>query len=723
MEKEPEKKSQKITITPGEGDLKLEKPLPLFRGDLKFFAGPPEPDGSPTYTLYDPVRAQFFKINWAESLVFKLLTPGMTMPQLIKAIELHSTLKVTAEELENMFQDASASGLLSSSPTSEQLSMAAEKQKIGIFKWLLYHYLYIRIPLVKPDAFLTRTLPYVKPLFSKPAFVIYAVLILIGLFHLINRFDEFLHTFTYFFNAKGILIYALGISAVKIIHEFSHAYTAKYYNIRVPTMGVALIVFWPVLYTDVTDSWKLAKRSQRLAISFAGILAELLLAGISTLAWSITSPGELQSLFFVISSVTWISTLAVNLNPAMRFDGYYLMSDLWGIDNLQPRAFAMTRWQLRKWLLGINVDPPETNISSKRIIGMMIYSLYTWIYRLVLYTAIAIFVYKEFTKVLGIFLFLVEVFVFILWPFASEAAQLYRLRKFININKRSAVTMSFVTLFLLWLIVPWPHKESFPAITDPLGQQVIYVPISSKVEKIFVKRGEVLKNNQPIINLSFPPLLVEIAQSNIDRETANREAQIAAETEEGRVEFSEKVAAEMAEEAKMRALLKIEEQLKVKADIPGELYFWDETLSVGQFLQKDQLIGKVANLEKMQVMSFVPEILIKDLAIGQKVVFRLKSTQETFPGYIREINPIRNRTLNYKQLASVYGGDLPITQDPSGKLIIVESYYIVTVELDKLKSPLKVGEVGYIDARGPWRSKIVYFLRRLQSIIWSEGTF
>ncbi len=704
-------------------EIQPERPLPLFRADLSFFTGPLEPDGSPTYSLYDPVRAQYFKINWAESLVFKLLTPGMTMRELIKAIESHSTLKVTADDLEMMFQDAAVNGLLAGSPTSEQMSTAAEKQKVGIIKWLLYHYLYIRIPLIKPDAFLARTLPYVKPLFSKPAFVIYAILILSGLFNLINRFDEFLHTFTYFFSAEGLLIYGIGISVVKIIHEFSHAYTAKYYNIRVPTMGVALIVFWPVLYTDVTDGWKLAKRSQRLAISFAGILAELILAGIATLAWSFSNAGALQSIFFVISSVTWISTLVVNLNPAMRFDGYYLMSDLWGIDNLQPRAFAMTRWQLRKWLLGINVEPPETNISSRRAIGMMVYSLYTWIYRLVLYTAIAVFVYKQFTKVLGIFLFLVEIIVFILWPFASEISQLYRLRKFITINRRSAITTSFVALFFLWLIIPWPHRESFFAITDPVTQQLIYVPISSKVEAIFVKRGESINIGQPIVTLSLPPLLIEVVESDVDREVAGREAQIASETEEGRVAFAEKIAQEIAEEAKIRALLKVEDQLKIKAKAAGELYFWDDTLNVGQFVQKDQLIGKVANLQNLQVIAFVPEILIKDLEINQKVVFRLKSSQEKFSGYIRDINPIRNRALNYKQLASVHGGELPTMQDPSGKLIIIESYYIITVELDKLKSPLRIGELGYIDARGPWRSKFIYLLRRIQALIWSEGTF
>ncbi len=92
-----------------------------------------------------------------------------------------------------------------------------------------------------------------------------------------------------------------------------------------------------------------------------------------------SSPGLLQSVFFIVASVSWISTLVVNLNPALRFDGYYVLCDLWGVDNLQSRAFAVTRWKLREFFLGVNLPPPESLISG-RLKGYMVYSIYTWIY-------------------------------------------------------------------------------------------------------------------------------------------------------------------------------------------------------------------------------------------------------------------------------------------------------------------------------------------------------
>ena len=216
--------------------LKRKKTLPMFRQDLRLFKGPPEADGSPTYTLYDPVRAQYFKVSWTESLVIKLLKPGMTMEDLIKEIEHNSTLKVAAEELSVMFQDAMVNNLLAVPRTSEMVAKEAASKKTHWFMWFVYHYLFMRIPLFHPDKFLSHTLRYVVPLVSKPALIIYSILIALGFFQLIFRFSEYIHTFTYFFSVEGFLLYAVSISAVKIIHEFTHAYTAKYYRLHVPSM-------------------------------------------------------------------------------------------------------------------------------------------------------------------------------------------------------------------------------------------------------------------------------------------------------------------------------------------------------------------------------------------------------------------------------------------------------------------------------------------------------
>lgn len=699
------------------------KPLPMFRRDLQMFPGPDEPDGSPTHNLFDPVRGQFFRVSWTESLIFQLLRPGMTMPDLIKAIESHSTLKVTPEELTLFFQEAMTSNLLAIHRTSETVGTEAEKLKIGWFKWLIYHYLYIRVPLVNPDEFLNRTLHYVRPLYSPIAFTIYGLIIVLGLILLVNRFDEFLHTFTYFFNIQGLILYPMAITCVKVIHELAHAYTAKRYKIYVPAIGIAFIVFWPVLYTDVTDSWKLAKRPQRLAISFAGVAAELIVAGLCTLGWVLSPPGTLQSLFFIVCSVTWISTLVVNFNPAMRFDGYYMMCDLWGIDNLQPRAFAMTRWQLRKWLLGIDVPPPEENFSTKRIVGMMVYSIYTWVYRLILYTAIAIFVYKQFTKALGIFLFFLEIGIFMIWPICSEIYQLYRLRAVMTINKRSIITTTILTIFLAWLILPWPHRESFTAIIAPIEQEIVYVPVDATIESLNVTRDDEVVAGQLLAQLSSNLVLINIADTEVDKEVTQLEILIASQSEEERPKIAEKEADKEALEAKLSGLVNLRNSLTLVATIKGRVFEWDESLAVGQSVSKDQILGRIANFDRLKVIAYVPEVYIEDIQEGQDINFQVKSTFERVRGHVTKIVPARHTELKYPQLASVNKGDIPVIQDPkSNKLVVIESYYMVLAELEKSDVPLKLEETGYLEIRGPWRSYFMTFWRYIHSIFWQEGT-
>src|SRR5690606_41096448 len=103
-------------------------------------------------------------------------------------------------------------------------------------------------------------------------------------------------------------------------HEFGHAFMAKRAGCRVQSMGLASMVLLPMLYTDVSDAWRVNDRRSRLLIGAGGVLAELLLAVIALLAWSLLPDGPARTAAFMLASATWITTLVINLNPFMRFD-------------------------------------------------------------------------------------------------------------------------------------------------------------------------------------------------------------------------------------------------------------------------------------------------------------------------------------------------------------------------------------------------------------------
>lgn len=712
------------------------KPLPIFRRDLELYKGPDEEDGSPTYNILDPVSGKYYKISWGESIILQYQRPGMLLKDLCHEINTKTALKVTEEEVKSFYLDAFTNKLLYWPRGSESIQQEANLKRINWFQWLLTHYLYIRIPLLNPDKFLTATYPYIRFLFSKTALILYLSLSIIGILFLVTELDSYLSTFTYFFNFEGLIIYGVAITSVKLIHEFCHAYTAKKYGLHVPSMGIAFIVLWPVLYTDVTHGWKLQNRRERVAISFAGIAAELLIAGLSTIGWAISEPGLLQSVFFVVSSVTWISTLIINLNPAVRFDGYYILCDLWGMDNLQMRAYEVLRWKFRQIFLGIDLPHPEPQLSKKNTFLFIVYSSYVTIYRIFLYLGIAIFVYFQFTKVLGIFLFIAEVAIFMIWPVVAEINALIKIRHHLKMNYRLALTLSVLSVLLMWVILPLPHKIFFPAITVPVEEQIVYVPYESNVEKIFIKRGDEVKASQPLIQLESPRLNNKIAELSLEKELLEKQIEIASMGTAERTYLKSKKAELNSIEEELSGYIQRKSHLLIRSDYNGKVFDWNENLRPGLILSHDFIVGKVADSNQIKILCFIPEQKLQYVKVGDKATFRLKSTFHTVDGYISKINPSREEYLTYPQLASINKGSLPVsdsyfqegyTEDyrkygSNYRYNMVESYYMAEVLLDsKSEQEISFGQIGEVQMRGPWHSLFMDAVRYVSSILIRES--
>jgi putative peptide zinc metalloprotease protein len=144
--------------------------------------------------------------------------------------------------------------------------------------WLVHNYLFIKIPLIRPDGMLDNLLRMARPLASRPARLATYALGLYGVFALIWQWEQFVTTFDHFFNWQGLSYYFLALIGVKIAHELGHALVAKHHGLRVSSMGVALLVLFPVLYTDNTDAWRLTDQRKKLQIVLAGLTVELHIA-------------------------------------------------------------------------------------------------------------------------------------------------------------------------------------------------------------------------------------------------------------------------------------------------------------------------------------------------------------------------------------------------------------------------------------------------------------
>ncbi|MFY9094793.1 peptidase M50, partial [Aliarcobacter butzleri] len=329
-----------------------------------------------------------------------------------------------------------------------------KQSKQNIFKWLIHNYLFIRIPLVKPDAWLEKNKTKVDFLYSQLWQNIVLILGFIGIIFVLRDWENFISTFMYLFSKEGFFYYFLSLVFVKSFHELGHAFTAKRYGCKVPTMGVAFLVLFPVLYTDTTNAWRLKSKYQRLKIVVAGMKVELYLALIATFLWSFAPTGIIKSILFIIATTSWISSLLINISPFLRFDGYYALSDITDTKNLQPRSFAMARWFIRKNILGLDEIKPETLTKQKERFFIS-YAIGTWIYRFFLFLGIAVLVYYFAFKVLGIILFLVEIAWFILLPVYKELKIWWSKKAQLKFNRRNKISLGLFFIFLLLIFIPW----------------------------------------------------------------------------------------------------------------------------------------------------------------------------------------------------------------------------------------------------------------------------
>lgn len=678
----------------------MNTPLPKLRGDLQIYRGPDDGDGTPTYNIHDPITNTYFKISWVEAEVIHRMRKKINVKDLVKELSDSTTIKITPEEVLQFFKLLQFQGLLEEFQHPASLEDKRNKMKQGWFMWLAYNYLFFKIPLVKPDRFLSRTLPYVLPFLSVNAFIAYIIIIFFGLGLVLTNWSNFIGTFTYFFNPAGIAIYAVAIFITKVLHELGHAYTAKKYGLHVPTMGVAILLLWPILYTDATDAWKLHNRKQRLIISAAGIMVELVLAGLCTILWTMTNPGLLQSVFFVLASLNWVTTIFINLNPAMRYDGYYITSDLLGVENLQTRCFNLLRYDFYRVVAGADLPDPEPKLAKRTKHILLGLAIYTWFYRLFLYTAIALFVYYKFTKLLGIFLFMLEIAIFFVWPVVYEVQFVHKIRDKIKWNWRLRIVSFVVITFLIWFIVPWPIRASSPAIVVPGANQVIYAPLEGIIKKIYIERGQEIAAGDPILDIQSQELDHQISVLEKEIAILGKKIEITELTDKNLPFYMETQSQMIQKEAELQGAQSRRDLDVLRAKVSGKIYDWDEWLREGEAVKKDQKLGEIASLSNMDLIAFVFEDDAEYVSVGDTVEFTPVSMQDSYWGQVVQVSPVRVQKLRYDQLSSLHGGEIAVNTEKE----MIDSYYAVQIHLENPET-LRFGLTGTIRFWGPWRSR------------------
>lgn len=653
--------------------------LPRLREDIQLLPGPEALNGSPSWAIFDPVRHRYFRISW---VAFELLSRWRagSAEALVRLVQSETTCPIALNDVRQLmtFLYASNLTLKSASGQSQDYTVQHNASRPDRLKWLFQNYLFLRVPLLHPDTFFQRVIRYLDPLFSSTLRNVLLALGILSVFLISRQWETFSTTFIDFFSREGVIYFALGIVFVKICHELGHALTATRFGCRVASMGVAFLVFFPVLYTDTTDVYRLTSRKKRLYVSAAGILTEFYLALICLFLWTLLPDGIPKSVVFVLGTVSITLTILINMNPFLRFDGYYFMADALGMENLQDRAFAMGKWKLRNLLLGLKDAPPEHHIPGMQRF-LVIYAWATWVYRFFLLAAIATVVYTFFFKLLGLILFLGVLYTFIMLPIMKEIKFWRKQSGQISVL-RGAVLGSVGLISLLLVFIPWRSSIGVAMIVEPKTKTTIFAPAPGRIASVQVSVGDRVGAGQSLLILESPSLDEELRMTEIRGNVLNfRLQRVAASADE--LEDSLVLQRRAQEnQSRLSALQDLKDQLTIRSPIDGTIVELSESLHAGRWINKTLPIAYIIDPDEVVVQGLVRESDLGRILPSQIARFVPDQlTAASIDTLVVSISQANVSHLDLPYLASVYGGDVAVRQNEAGDLIPETSVYRLTL--------------------------------------------
>ncbi len=643
--------------------------LPRLRQELRIDRGAPLVTGAPSWTLSDPVRHLFFQLGKLEMRIFSLWSVG-TLGSVRAGLAADGLDPEESEAAIGTVLQFSLANSLTVRPEGDPVSafsvQRAQARKAW-WKWLVDHYLFIRLPLVRPALFLERTLPRIAFLWSPRVIAAFGALALLGLFLVARQWDSFLASFPYFFSMDGIIAYGIALSCVKVIHELGHAFTATKYGVRVPTMGVSLLVMMPVLYTDTTGAWRLTSRRKRLMIDIAGVTAEMMVASIATMAWVMLPDGSVRSAAFVLATSSWAMSLMINLNPLMRYDGYYIFSDALAVPNLQIRAFALGRWWLREMLFGLGEPRPEAMPRAKERI-LIAYALTTWVYRFFLFLGIAVIVYHMFFKLLGIILFAVEISVFLARPILKELGEWIKRKDQIMATKRGRWLGLGGAALIAVLILPLDRHVSAPAVLTSVTAAPLVAGDPARIDRILVRNGDKVTKGTILIELSAPDLTRDARARSINIDRLELQLGRAASDQ---VDLANRAVLEKELATERAALLGLSQRaakLVLRAPSSGLVTDLTPDMHSGRWIGGSEIIARIVSPGDYDVQAFIGEGDMQRIEAGALARFVPDdSTQTSRRAKLVERSTSASQTLDQPILASINGG--PIAVDKDGTML------------------------------------------------------
>ena len=476
-----------------------------LRSDLVI--APRHDRSGPHYVVEDPRRRKFFRLGPAEYAVLAACDGRRTPAEAAAhAAPLLGHNALSGEEASAVTNWALSAGLAQSAVVP-----AAQNTNAAKAPW---NPLCFRVTLGRPQWIVESLLPVARWAWGRSGVAIWSLLwtaALLGVWGERSRIGLGAMEL----GMPGAMRLLAAWCLLKVLHELGHAATCRLFGGDVPQCGVLFFCGIPSPFVDVTSAWRIANRRQRILVSLAGVYAESFVAAAALIGWAWSSDSAWQQFAGSLAVVAGVGTLVFNLNPQLRFDGYFVLSDWWGIPNLAAAGRAAVGRFVRRHFLGRSDAVAENAvIGETHRLGLLLYGFLAAIWRVLMLVGIATFLLTQ----LGLPLTLLLSSPSLIFAARQIADRTFRRRQ----SRSSHAQIAYVRPLLAWSLlvaagvggVAWwnPRLVRIPAVVDFADSGTIRTNVAGFVREIYVDTGDAVTKGQLLCRLENRELESEAAQ-------------------------------------------------------------------------------------------------------------------------------------------------------------------------------------------------------------------
>ena len=524
----------------------------------------------------------------------------------------------------------------------------------------------LRVPLLDPRPMLARWVPRLGFVFHPLAIGLWVLLVLmaasIGALQwpaLAAQFES--HALTTRFLLLSWCVYPL----IKLLHELGHALAVHHWGGEVRRMGVSVLLLVPAPYVDATAATEFASTRRRVAVSAAGVVVELGLAAMALCVWAAVQPGWVRDIALVIAVIGTLSTVLVNANPLMRFDGYHVLCDALALPNLAKRSRDHWLAIIRKHMLGARemLGPTHARGEGKWLYA---YAPASWLYQATLCFAAALWI-SDRSAALAAIVIGVSVFTLVLRPMWLALRYLLTSGELAGGRRPMALLRSIAAasaaMLALWL--PVPASTTAQGIAWTAEDALLRVQTEGFVQAVHVKPGQFVRAGDALVTLEDAELLAQLEQARAEREAANIEYRRALDNDVATARGLESQVARR--DADATRLQQRADELVLRARIDGPVTLISPDDLPGRMLRKGELLGYVLAGEGMLVKVAVPHgesVRVREHTRSVSALPMDRTAQVRAGVLVAEV-PAAGANLPSAALGSAAGGSILV--DPTDK--------------------------------------------------------